>query len=200
MRGRGMISRAALAVAFAAACAAPAAAGAQAQAANATSAADVQFMQGMIHHHAQAVEMTMLIAARTKTPTLRSLGERIEVSQRDEIAMMQQWLREHGQDAPDLLPHLGMDMGGHDMPMMPGMLTPKQMAELKAARGARFDRLFLAGMIQHHEGALVMVQSLFATSGAAQNTAIFRFASDVDADQRAEIARMKAMLAKLSPQ
>ncbi len=200
MTGRGMISRAALAVAFAAASAAPAAAGAQAQAANATSAADVQFMQGMIHHHAQAIEMTMLIAARTKTPALRSLGERIEVSQRDEIAMMQQWLREHGQDAPDPLPHLGMDMGGHDMPMMPGMLTPKQMTELKAARGARFDRLFLAGMIQHHEGALVMVQSLFATSGAAQNTAIFRFASDVDADQRAEIARMKAMLAKLSPQ
>ncbi len=163
-------------------------------AAVATSRADVAFMQGMIHHHAQAIEMVNLIAQRTQSPAMRSLGERIDVSQRDEIAMMQAWLREHGQTAPDPLPHLGMDMGDHDMPMMPGMLTREQMRQLAAAKDTVFDRLFLTGMIQHHEGALAMVKSLFGTSGAAQNTAIFRFASDVDADQRAEIARMRMML------
>lgn len=157
-------------------------------------APDVAFMQGMIHHHAQAIEMVDLIASRTRSATMRSLGERINVSQRDEILMMQQWLREQGQEAPDPLPHLGMDMGGHDAHMMPGMLTKAQMSALSAARGPAFDRLFLTGMIQHHEGALVMVKELFGTTGAAQNTAIFRFASDVDADQRAEIARMRAML------
>lgn len=157
-------------------------------------AADVAFMKGMIHHHAQAVEMVGLMEGRTTTPAVRSLGERIDVSQRDEIGMMRQWLLEHGQDAPDPLPHIGMDMGDHAMPMMPGMLTKAQMAALAAANGSDFDRLFLTGMIQHHEGALTMVKKLFATSGAAQNTAIFRFASDVDADQRAEIARMRALL------
>lgn len=160
----------------------------------ATSPADVAFMQGMIHHHAQAIEMVNLMAGRTKTATVLSLGERINVSQRDEIVMMQNWLREHQQSAPDPLPHLGMDMGDHDMPMMPGMLTKAQMTALAAAKGAEFDRLFLTGMIQHHEGALTMVKELFGTSGAANNTAIFRFASDVDADQRAEIVRMRAML------
>lgn len=168
-------------------------------AAQTPAAPDVAFMQGMIHHHAQAVEMVALIAARSTDVVLRSLGERIDVSQRDEIAMMQQWLHQHGQEAPDPLPHIGMDMGGHTMPAMPGMLTAAQMTALKAARGRAFDRLFLEGMIQHHEGALEMVRALFATTGAAQSTAIFRFASDVDADQRAEIARMRAMLATLSP-
>lgn len=162
-------------------------------------APDVAFMQGMIHHHAQAIEMVNLIAARTRSATMRSLGERINVSQKDEILMMQQWLRDHGQEAPDPLPHLGMNMGGHDTHMMPGMLTKAQMDALAAAKGAAFDRLFLAGMIQHHEGALVMVKDLFGTTGAAQNTAIFRFASDVDADQRAEITRMRAMLKALPP-
>lgn len=157
--------------------------------------ADVAFMQGMIHHHAQAVEMVMLLETRTTDPAMRSLGERIAVSQKDEIAMMQAWLREHGQEAPDPLPHLGMDMGDQHAHLMPGMLTKEQMARLAAAQGAAADRLFLSGMIQHHEGALVMVKELFATSGAANNTAIFRFASDVDADQRAEITRMRAMLA-----
>lgn len=194
--GRRLIFRMALAVSCAAASAASPRA-ASAQAAGAPAAADVQFMQGMIHHHAQAIEMVRLIADRTTSPLLRSLGERIDVSQKDEIAMMQQWLRAHGQEAPDPLPHLGMDMGDHDMPMMPGMLTRAQMTDLKAARGAAFDRLFLSGMIQHHSGALDMVAALFATTGAAQNTAIFRFASDVDADQRAEIARMRAMLPNL---
>ena len=193
-----------LRVTLAAACAAASVsplgvARAQAPAAEAASAADVQFMQGMIHHHAQAIEMVMLIAERSTSPQLRSLGERIEISQKDEIAMMQHWLRAHGKAAPDPLPHLGMDMGGHDMPMMPGMLTAAQMTELKGARGPAFDRLFLTGMIQHHAGALDMVKSLFASTGAAQTTAIFRFASDVDADQRAEIARMRALLSNLPP-
>jgi len=170
---------------------------AQARPQKTAAAADADFMSGMIHHHAQAVEMVRLIRARTTSPVLRSLGERIEVSQKDEIAMMQQWLREHGQEAPDPLPHIGMDMPGHDAAMMPGMLTKAQMAALAKARGKAFERLFLTGMIQHHEGALAMVKSLFATTGAAQNTAIFRFASDVDADQRAEITRMRAMLLRL---
>jgi len=174
------------------------AARAQAGAPEAPVTADVAFMQGMIHHHTQAIEIVALIAARTRSPLMQSLGERINVSQRDEIAMMQAWLREHGQDAPDPLPHLGMDMDGHGMPMMPGMLSAAQMKALSAAKGAAFDRLFLAGMIQHHEGALTMVKELFASSGAAQNTAIFRFASDVDADQRAEIARMRAMLSRMN--
>lgn len=141
--------------------------------------------------------MVRLIRARTTSPVLRSLGERIEVSQTDEIAMMQQWLREHGQEAPDPLPHIGMDMPGHDAQLMPGMLTKAQMGALAKAKGPAFERLFLTGMIQHHLGAIAMVKTLFATTGAAQNTAIFRFASDVDADQRAEITRMRAMLARL---
>jgi uncharacterized protein (DUF305 family) len=177
--------------------AASARAEAQAQKTDVPSAADVRFMQGMIHHHAQAVEMVGLIRSRTTSPLLRSLGERIEVSQKDEIAMMQQWLRDNAQEAPDPLAHLGMDMGGDSAPMMPGMLTKAQMAALGRAKGQAFERLFLAGMIQHHEGALAMVKSLFATTGAAQSTAIFRFASDVDADQRSEITRMRAMLTRL---
>lgn len=158
------------------------------------SAADVQFMQGMIAHHAQAIEMVTLMATRTTTPALLSLGERIDVSQKDEIAMMQQWLRDHHETVPDPMSHehMGMDVGDHRM--MPGMLSAGQMAKLAAAKGAEFDQLFLTGMIQHHAGALTMVKELFATNGAAQNTAIFRFASDVDADQRAEITRMRALL------
>ena len=162
------------------------------------SAADVAFMSGMIHHHAQAIEMVALMAGRTRTPTLTSLGERINVSQKDEIAMMQQWLRDHGEAVPDPLAHahmnmdVNMDMG--EAPMMPGMLSKTQMAELAKVTGSAFDRLFLTGMIQHHAGALTMVKDLFATNGAGNNTAVFRFASDVDADQRSEITRMRALL------
>jgi uncharacterized protein (DUF305 family) len=156
----------------------------------APNAADVAFMQGMIMHHGQAIEMVALIGARTTNPVLKSLGERIDVSQKDEIHMMQRWLREH--HVP-VSAHEGMDMAGHEM-LMPGMLTAAQMATLAKARGAEFDRLFLTGMIQHHEGAIAMVKNLFATTGAAQATDIFRFASDVDADQRAEITRMRALL------
>jgi len=167
---------------------------AQAAPAAKNNAADVAFMAGMIHHHAQAIEMVALMAGRTKTPTLVSLGERINVSQKDEIAMMQQWLRDHGEAVPAPMgaEHAGMDMG--EAPMMPGMLSKTQMAELAKAKGVAFDRLFLTGMIQHHAGALTMVKELFATNGAGNNTAVFRFASDVDADQRAEITRMRALL------
>jgi uncharacterized protein (DUF305 family) len=157
-------------------------------------AADVAFMAGMIHHHAQAIEMVALMAGRTKTPVLTSLGERINVSQKDEIAMMQQWLRDHGEAVPDPLAHAHMNMDMGKQPMMPGMLSKAQMSGLAKAQGAAFDRLFLTGMIQHHTGALTMVRELFAANGAAQNTAVFRFASDVDADQRAEITRMRALL------
>jgi len=165
--------------------------GAQAAPGLAPNAADIAFMQGMIMHHGQAIEMVALIGTHTTNPVLQSLGERIDVSQKDEIAMMRRWLAEHHVTASG---HEGMDMGAHEM-LMPGMLTAAQMSALAAARGASFDRLFLTGMIQHHEGALAMVKSLFATTGAAQPTDVFRFASDVDADQRAEITRMRALLA-----
>jgi uncharacterized protein (DUF305 family) len=167
--------------------------------------ADIEFMQGMIHHHAQAVEMTDLLETRTQSEDMKKLALRISLSQVDEIGMMQNWLRARGQTAPDPLEHRnmhheGMDMSGMDMssgPMMPGMLTPEQMKQLAAAKGPEFDRLFLEGMIRHHDGALVMVKNLFATPGAAQDSEIFAFASDVDADQRMEIERMGRMLKEL---
>jgi uncharacterized protein (DUF305 family) len=161
--------------------------------------ADIRFMQGMIHHHAQALDMTELIGARTNDPDMKKLGLRIHVSQTDEIKMMQRWLQVRGQEAPDPRAHHGMPgmpgMEGMDhMVMMPGMLTPDEMKRLAAAKGPEFDRLFLAGMIQHHEGALTMVKDLFSTAGAGQQSEIFAFASDVEADQKMEIDRMTAML------
>jgi len=151
--------------------------------------ADVKFMQGMIHHHAQALDMTALVPERTPNPDMRKLAQRIEVSQADEIKMMQRWLQARGQDAPGEHAH---HMPG--APLMPGMLTADEMARLAAAKGEAFERLFLEGMIKHHAGALTMVQELFATAGAAQESEVFAFASDVDADQRMEIDRMAAML------
>jgi uncharacterized protein (DUF305 family) len=150
--------------------------------------ADVEFMQGMISHHAQAIEMTDLLKTRTERPEMRRLAERIDISQADEIRMMQEWLMARGQVAPDQHAH------HHEGMMMPGMLTPEQMATLAAARGAAFDRLFLQGMIAHHQGALTMVADLMRQPGAAQESAIFSFVSDVEADQSAEIERMGAML------
>jgi len=150
--------------------------------------ADVQFMQGMIHHHAQALDMTALVPERTAREDLKLLALRIELSQEDEIGMMQEWLAARGEEAPAVRDH---DMPG--MPLMPGMLTPEQMEELAAARGEEFDRLFLEGMIRHHEGALVMVDELYATPGAGQESVISAFAAEVVADQRAEIGRMNAM-------
>lgn len=161
-------------------------------------AADVRFIQGMMAHHAQALAMTALVPARTTREDMRLLAQRIEVSQRDEITLMRHWLEDRRQTVPDSGSHQMDHAGGHDMAMpdmrMPGMLTPEQLARLSAASGADFDRLFLEFMIHHHEGALAMVANLFATPGAGQETAVFAFASEVDADQRAEIRRMQAML------
>ncbi|HMH86987.1 MAG TPA: DUF305 domain-containing protein [Gemmatimonadaceae bacterium] len=172
-------------------------------------AADVRFMQGMIGHHAQALAMTALIPARTSRQDIRSLGQRIEVSQKDEIAMMKQWLKDrHRQVPPNDAMHDHQAAADHSMNMpgmamsdtlMPGMLTTEQLAELARTNGDEFDRLFLKDMIRHHEGALVMVASLLGTTGSAQEAEVFRFASEVDSDQRAEIARMTALLDALAP-
>ena len=157
-------------------------------------AADVKFMQGMIGHHAQAIEMTALRAERSTTESLRLMALRIELSQADEIKMMETWLKARGEAVPDRHAHLH---DGSKPALMPGMLTPPEMERLKAARGAEFDRLFLEFMIKHHQGALVMVDALFATPGAGQDPGIFAFASDVVDDQRIEIDRMAAMLREL---
>src|SRR5262245_14019068 len=153
--------------------------------------ADVAFMQGMIHHHAQAVEMVELLRTRAESPALRAFGERITISQSDEIQYMKDWLKDRGK--PESMAH---QHEGHVMPMplMPGMLTPQQMETLAKAKGAEFDRLFLTGMIQHHEGALTMVQELFDVPGAGQDAALYDFASDIDNTQRAEIDIMRGML------
>lgn len=151
--------------------------------------ADVVFMQGMIGHHGQAIEMTALLPARTSSENMKKLAQRIEVSQADEIKMMQDWLRARGQPLPD--PHA---MHMHGAALMPGMLSAEEMARLEQAKGAEFDRLFLEGMIRHHGGAVTMVKELFATPGAGQESEMYAFASDVDADQRMEIDRMGAML------
>jgi uncharacterized protein (DUF305 family) len=150
--------------------------------------ADVEFMQGMIHHHSQAVEMTALMPTHTHNKKLLALGQRISISQTDEMKFMKQWLYERGE--PAMAP---MDMS-KGMPLMPGMLTKEQMETLAKAKGAEFDRLFLTGMIQHHGGALIMVQDLFETPGAGQDNVLFDFATDVDNTQRAEIGIMRGML------
>jgi uncharacterized protein (DUF305 family) len=155
-------------------------------------AGDVRFMQGMIGHHAQALEMVKLLETRTESADMRKLSKRIEVSQADEIKMMEEWLTARGQPLPD--PHAHH---AHGATLMPGMLTAEEMAKLAAARGPAFDRLFLEYMIKHHEGALTMVRELFSTPGAGQESEIYAFASDVDADQRMEIGRMRAMLKEM---
>lgn len=158
------------------------------------SPADINFMQGMIMHHAQAVEMTALIDSHTKNKELRTLGARISKSQSDEISFMKRWLMARGQPTTHTMHHMpGMDMSGDSM-LMPGMLTPKQMAALKKATGEQFDHLFLTGMIQHHGGALTMVKDLFDTAGAGQDAELFNFVTDVDSGQRAEIRIMQTML------
>jgi uncharacterized protein (DUF305 family) len=154
--------------------------------------ADVRFMQGMIGHHAQALEMTALLPSRTNSDEMRKFAKRIEVSQADEIKMMQGWLTARGQPLPD--PHAHH---AHGAALMPGMLSAEEMARLADARGEEFDRLFLRFMIKHHDGALIMVKELFATPGAGQDADVYAFASDVDADQRMEIHRMGSMLKEL---
>jgi uncharacterized protein (DUF305 family) len=158
--------------------------------------ADVQFMQGMIVHHAQAVEMTALVESHTENKDVRSLGARISHSQADEIAFMKRWLVSRGQPVADAAHdrHKHHQNMSHDL--MPGMLTAKQMEALKKAKGEEFDRLFLEGMIQHHDGALIMVKELHGTAGTGQDAELFNFATDVDSSQRAEIRIMQNMLEK----
>jgi len=162
---------------------------------------NVEFMQRMIMHHAQAVEMTALIDSRTQNKELRLLGARISKSQSDEVAFMKRWLEARGEPISPPMPSMmhmpGMDMSNHSM-LMPGMLTAKQMEALKKAQGAEFDQLFLDGMIQHHRGALVMVRELFDNPGAGQDAELFSFATDVDSGQRAEIRIMQTILREKS--
>jgi uncharacterized protein (DUF305 family) len=149
-------------------------------------------MTGMIHHHAQAVEMAKWVPTHEASDALRRMAERIDVGQRDEIFIMSRWLRERGQPVPDTaMDHMA---GMHHTMNMPGMLSPEQMAQLDAARGPEFDRLFLTFMIQHHKGAITMVDALFASQGAGQDEISFRLASDIYADQTTEIDRMQKML------
>src|SRR5436309_699737 len=163
--------------------------------------ADVEFMAGMIPHHAQAVIMGGWAPSHAARQDVAVLCERIVVAQRDEIAMMQGWLRDRGQTVPDATStRHKMTMNGttHEM-LMPGMLTDEEMAALDRARGPEFDRLFLVGMIKHHQGAIDMVDKLFKSYGSAQDETIFKFASDVHADQSIEIDRMNQMLEEGRP-
>ena len=163
--------------------------------------ADVAFMTGMIHHHAQALVMARMAPSHDASPTLRTLAERIIAGQKDEIFLMQRWLRDRGEPVPEVD---GDDHAGHaahaahpEMAPMAGMLTPGQLARLDGARGPQWDRLFLTYMIQHHQGALVMVEELFAAAGAGQGDEIFKIASDIGVDQATEIDRMQRMLEDL---
>lgn len=163
------------------------------------SAADVLFMSGMIPHHAQAVKIAGWVASHGARSDVRILAERIIVAQRDEIALMQTWLKDRGQPVPAAdATHHRMIMNGatHDM-LMPGMLTDEELAALDRTRGSAYDRLFLTYMIRHHQGAITMVDRLFASDGAGQDEVVFRFGSDVHADQSTEIERMQSMLATI---
>jgi uncharacterized protein (DUF305 family) len=151
-------------------------------------------MQGMIMHHGQAVEMTALIESQTQNKDLRSFGARISRSQTDEIKFMKRWLAARGEPLAHAMPEMpGMEMSSDSM-LMPGMLTTKQMEALRKAKGQEFDHLFLTGMIQHHNGALIMVKELFDTAGAGQDAELFNFTTDIDSGQRAEIRIMQTML------
>jgi uncharacterized protein (DUF305 family) len=161
--------------------------------------ADVRFMTRMIGHHAQALEMARLVPDRSESSPIQILAARIINAQDDEIATMQRWLRDRGLPVPsvDTMATHPPEHGVGAMPMMPGMVTPEQMAALQAASGPEFDRLFLSFMIQHHTGAVTMVEELFATDGAAQDEEVFKFASDAQVDQRTEIERMELMLQRM---
>jgi uncharacterized protein (DUF305 family) len=163
--------------------------------------ADVRFMQGMIVHHAQAVEMTALVPERSARPGIQLLARRIDIAQADEMALMRRWLEDRGEPVEAARGDHGHDGhaphgAGHDR--MPGMLSPEEMEQLATATGDEFDRLFLESMIRHHEGALEMVAQLFATDGAGQEPEIFQFATHVDSDQRIEIVRMRTMLESIN--
>ena len=160
--------------------------------------ADAHFMSAMIGHHAQAIVMARMAPTHGASPSVLRLADRIINAQLDEIATMQQWLRDRGQPVPEARPGMTMMMDGapHEM-HMPGMLTEAQLKKLDEARGAEFDQLFLTFMIQHHRGATAMVSQLFGTYGAGQDETVFKFASDVNVDQTTEIARMENMLVAL---
>jgi uncharacterized protein (DUF305 family) len=161
--------------------------------------ADVTFMQGMIHHHHQALQMVAMIATHTKSPELIAMGQKIQISQSGEIEAMREWLTARKQDVPMIMPDGSMMMMGQSghtaMAAMPGMLTPEQMKALDAASGAKFDEMFLTGMIQHHKGALAMVADLRA-AGGGKETNIGDFLNEVDNDQRMEIVRMYGLLGR----
>jgi uncharacterized protein (DUF305 family) len=162
--------------------------------------ADVHFLAGMILHHGQAIRMAGMVPDRTESQSIRALAGRILISQRDEIALMQRWLRDRGEEVPEVGPDgrpTGAHAGHHAHHDGPGMLTEEQLLSLEAASGAEFDRLFLASMIEHHRGAVEMVRDLLAADGAANDPEIFRIASDVQADQIAEVARMERLLSQL---
>lgn len=161
--------------------------------------ADIHFMDGMIAHHAQALVMAAWAPTHGASPSVQTLCARIINAQRDEIHLMQSWLRDRGQSVPEV-DAAGMVMmnGQHQMMMMPGMLTEAQLKQLDAARGPEFDRLFLTDMIQHHQGAVGMVHDLFETYGAGEDELIFKLASDINIDQTTEIARMQRMLFVMS--
>jgi uncharacterized protein (DUF305 family) len=163
--------------------------------------ADVKFMQGMIMHHNQAVEMVALMKGRTTNAHLMEFGKRISISQTDEVNYMKRWLTNRNKPISEMGDMAGMDMSkmdmsGMKMDLMPGMLTPEQMDALRKAKGAAFDHLFLTGMIQHHTGALTMVKDLFDTPNAGQDAQLFDFTADVSVTQEGEIAAMQDMLAK----
>lgn len=157
--------------------------------------ADVEFMSMMIGHHAQAIQMSEMAPTHGAGPEVKVLAARIINAQHDEIATMQRWLRVHGKPVPAVEPGYRMMMNGQEhLMLMPGMLSAEQMAQLDSARGPEFDRLFLTGMIQHHRGAMSMVEELFRHDGAGQEDVIFKFASDVNVDQMTEVERMRKML------
>ncbi len=161
--------------------------------------ADVRFISGMISHHAQAIVMAGWAPSHGASQSVRTLCERIINAQTDEITLMQNWLRDRHQAVPDAkaVPMRMMMNGVEQEMLMPGMLTDEQMKQLNQANGTEFDRLFLRLMIQHHQGAITMVKQLFATPGAGQDEAVFKFASDVNADQSTEVDRMQKMLITL---
>jgi uncharacterized protein (DUF305 family) len=164
--------------------------------------ADVAFVKGMLHHHMQAVEMTALVPTRAHGEDLRALAERIEVTQQVEIEQLEAWLAARQEEAPG--GHEGHGSHGsqegaghgfgHGSEPMPGMLTRRQLADLAAARGKEFDRLFLASMIHHHQGAVVMVETLLSEGAGGQEPQVFHLAQGIAADQQVEISRMKSML------
>ncbi len=157
---------------------------------------DITFMQGMILHHAQAIAMVDLLKTHTRRNDMQLFAKKVEVSQTDEMKMMRTWLIDRHQPAPTGGHDQLMMINGQAMAPMPGMLTAQQMVALSAASGPAFDTLFLAGMIQHHEGALKMVDDLFNSPGTAHDSVVFDFATHVDSDQRMDISRMRRMLSK----